>query len=89
MHVQRFPITIVIGPKSLVRFFTKVGVCFEEEGRQQPNCNETFPRNCLEIALQEELYKIKYDTELFSALLMSYPARLEAVVKAGGSNTNY
>ena len=43
----------------------------------------------LEIALDEELKRLEYDTELFSALLRSFPARLRAVVEAGGGNTKY
>ena len=43
----------------------------------------------LEIVLEAELRQLEYDRELFSALLGSYKARLEAVVNAGCKHTKY
>ena len=43
----------------------------------------------LEAALARVLGDLEFDTELFTSLLESYPARLEAVKKAGGGHTRY
>ena len=43
----------------------------------------------LETALQRSLGDLEFDTELFCRLLQSYPARLDAVRKAGGRHTKY
>ena len=43
----------------------------------------------LDAALTRILGDLEYDTRLFHSLLESYPARLEAVRKAGGGHTRY
>ena len=43
----------------------------------------------LEAALARVLGDLEFDTELFTSLLESYPARLDAVKKAGGGHTKY
>ena len=43
----------------------------------------------LETALNRVLGDLEFDTELFISLLESYPARLDAVRKAGGRHTKY
>ena len=43
----------------------------------------------LEAALARVLGDLEFATELFISLLESYPARLEAVKKAGGGHTKY
>lgn len=43
----------------------------------------------LELALNAELKALEYDQNLFTSLLRSYPARLDALRKAGGSHTKY
>jgi hypothetical protein len=40
-------------------------------------------------ALNHELRAIEFDTDLFRALLLSYPARIAAVVQANGGQTEY
>ena len=46
-------------------------------------------RDSLDDTLMRILGDMELDTELFSALLESYPARLEAVRKAGGVISKY
>ena len=43
----------------------------------------------LKDVLDNELRKLEYDTDLFTALLRSYPARLTAVKEARGGPTRY
>ena len=42
-----------------------------------------------DAALTRILGDLEFDTQLFISLLESYPARLEAVKKAGGGHTKY
>ena len=55
---------------------------------------ERFPANNarltdLNAALQEALEGMKNDTELFEALLMSYPERLSQVRRSQGGHTDF
>ena len=43
----------------------------------------------LRETLNEVLNELEYDTELFAALLTSYPTRLNAVREAKGGHTKY
>lgn len=46
-------------------------------------------RRSLIDVVNNELSKMEFETDLFSSLLQSYPARLDAVREAGGRHTNY
>ena len=48
-----------------------------------------FSRHKMEEHIEAVLMEMEFSTELFEALLSSYPARLQAVRDANGGNTEY
>ena len=62
----------------------------EVEKRMLLEPRETrFSRHKMEEHIEAVLREMEFSTELFEALLSSYPARLQAVRDANGGNTEY
>ena len=60
-----------------------------EESIAKDNANSRGSKRRLLRIIETELSAMAEDTDLFEALLKSYPKRLEAVKKAGGWHTKY
>ena len=87
----RFGKTIARGKKLFGRQAPDLNAC-ENLGailKDRVESRQVSHNETLETALQRSLGDLEFDTELFCRLLQSYPARLDAVRKAGGRHTKY